>query len=310
MRNRWGSFVFISPGLRSGFAILAVAGAIFSAPIARAQLTPAQQAGLDLGSDRDYAFIDLGATTLGWNSGPITGSVLFGQGLKVSMSGGNNGGLSNGGTLFYDGSTTLSGNLQNPPSRSLVDSSVTETAATLAENVSSYASSLTPTQTFTNITNPTTFTGNGGLNVIDVTDIHNAKLTLSGTANDYFVFNVTGELQTNRAMTLSGGVLPSHVLFNLTGSGTVLFQTSGGDLLYGTYLATNGGNFQFSELELNGELINTGGNVQFVSGSEIVPEPGVVSLLILSAVALIAWRGTGICRGKGVARRWCTFPRS
>src|ERR1700745_1454529 len=90
------------------------------------------------------------------------------------------------------------------------------------------------------------------------------------------------------------GVLPSHILFNLTGTGTV-FQTSGGDLSYGTYLAANGGKFQFSSLNLNGELINLGGDVQFVSGSKIptftpftpVPEPGTNLLLGVGTIALV-----------------------
>ncbi len=130
--------------------------------------------------------------------------------------------------------------------------------------------------------------------MIDVANIQNANITLSGNANDIFVFNVTGGIQTNRTISLSGGVDASHVLFNLTGTGTV-FQTSGGDNLVGTYLATDGGRFQFSELNLNGELINTGGNVQFVSGSKIptgtpftvVPEPGSALLLFTAALGFL-----------------------
>lgn len=265
--------------------------AIFTAGSALA-LTPAEQAGLDLGIDTNYAFVDIGATTLGWNSGPIAGSVLFGMGLTANLSGGNNGGLTNGGVLYYDSTVTINGSLQNPVTKTLVPRSTTQAAATTADNVSNYATSLTATQTFTDINGTTTITGDGGLNVIDVANIQNAKLTLSGTANDYFVFNVSDQIQTNQAMTLAGGVDPSHILFNLTGSGTV-FQTSGGDSLYGTFLATNGGKFQFSNLVLNGALINIGGDVQFVSGSKIptfthfmVPEPGTLALIGIGGVGL------------------------
>jgi hypothetical protein len=253
-----------------------------------AALTPAEQAGLDLGINNNFAFVDLGATTLGWNSGPIAGNVLFGLGLQAKLSGGNNGGLTNGGVLFHDNTTNISGSLQNPVTQTLVPTTFTQEAATIAQNVSNFASSLAATQTFTTINGTTTITGNGDLNVIDVEKIDNAKLTLSGTANDFFVFNISDQIHTNQPMTLSGGVTPANILFNLTGTGTVVFQTSGGDLSFGTYLATNGGAFQFSNLNLIGRLINVGGDVQFVSGSMIpaVPEPGTFALVGIGAIAL------------------------
>jgi hypothetical protein len=267
-------------------AALVMFGAFAIALPVGAQLTPAQQAGLDLGTDANFAFIDLGASTLGWNSGPIAGNVLLGMGVHANLSGGNNGGLINGGILYHDSSAVISGALQNPITQTLVPNTTTSSAALIAQNVSNYASSLAATQTFTTINNTLTLTGNGGLNVIDVANIQNAKLTLSGSANDYFVFNVSNAIQTNQPMTISG-VSPSHILFNLTGTGTVVFQTSGGDLSYGTYLATNGGNFQFSNLNLTGRLINIGGNVQFVSGSSIpVPEPGTLGLIGFGAMIL------------------------
>ena len=180
--------------------------------------------------------------------------------------------------------------MQNPVTQVLVPDSFTQNAATIAQNVSNFASSLAATQTFTTINGTTTITGNGGLNVIDVANIDNAKLTLSGTANDFFLFNVSNAIQTNQPMTLSGGVTPSNILFNLTGTGTVaVFQTSGGDVSFGTYLATNGGRFQFSNLNLTGRLINVGGDVQFVSGSMIpaIPEPGIFALVAIGAIAFV-----------------------
>jgi hypothetical protein len=53
--------------------------------------------------------------------------------------------------------------------------------------------------------------------------------------------------------------------------------TSGGDVLFGTFLATHGGDFQFSELDLTGQLINTAGHIQFVSGSTIERVPGPIA---------------------------------
>src|SRR5882762_3469621 len=57
-----------------------------------AQVTSAQAAGLNLGTDTNYSLIDLGnATTLGWNSGPEVGNALVGNGVTVSTSGGGGG---------------------------------------------------------------------------------------------------------------------------------------------------------------------------------------------------------------------------
>jgi len=61
---------------------------------------------------------------------------------------------------------------------------------------------------------------------------------------------------------------------------------SKGSVLYGTYLATNGGDFNFSQLNLTGAVINIGGNVQFVGQSQIQASapfmpfqlPGIVSV--------------------------------
>ena len=295
----FGSPVQQTVGVR---AMLALCAVLLALPASAEPLTATDEAGLNLGSDADYAFIDLGSgTTLGWNSGPIAGSVLVGNGVTVSTSGGNNGGLTNGGVLYYDSTTICSpspcgSGLQTPPPTSLVSTSVTSAALNTAQMVSSFASSLTPTQTFTTITSATTITGVAGLNVINVGSIQNAALILSGPANAFFVINVTGSIQTNQSMTLSGGLLASNVLWNLTGTSGNILQTSGGDVLVGTFLATDGGQFQFSELQLNGELIDTDGNVQFVSGSQIgtaegftVPSPSPTPLpgtLLLMATAL------------------------
>ena len=229
--------------------------------------------GLDLGTDASYIFIDTGSTHLGWNAYQLDGNVLFGQGLTVQLSGGNNGGLGAGDSVFADSTTNITGSLQNPITIVKVATSQTAAAAATAHSVSNFAKGLTATQTFGNISNTLTINGNGGLNVISVGNIQNATLTINGSANDFFVFNVSGQINTNHVMSLTGGVPASHILWNLTGTGTVL-QTSGGNVLVGTFLATNGGAFQFSELQLTGELINTDGNIQLVSGNHTLIQVG------------------------------------
>jgi hypothetical protein len=274
-----------------------------TAAAALAASLPAGATGLNLGILTNYALVDLASgKTLGLNSGPIAGNVLLGNGVTAAFAGGNNGQIT--GTLSYDstvqGTNTFS-QLQNAPNTALVSTSVTSDAFSYAQAVSNYAASLTATQTYGNISNTTTFAGNGGLNVINVSNIQNAPLTISGNASDTFVINVSGVFNTNQVMTLSG-VSASQILFNFTGTSGTVFQTSGGDSLYGTFLAADGGGFQFSNLILNGALINTGGNVQFVSGSKMptfsafnapagaVPEPSAVVVFGMGLLGLWAAR--------------------
>jgi len=265
--------------------------------VAFAASVPAHAGSLSLGTLTNYALVDLGSgTTIGQNSGPVTGNELLGNGVTAAFAGGNNGQIT--GTLYYDntvGGTSTFGQLHNAPTTSLVSTSVTSQAFSYAQSASSYAASLTATQTYGNISTATTFTGNGGLNVIDVTNIQNAPLTLSGNGNDRFVINVSGTFNTNQTMTLSG-INASQILFNFTGTSGNVFQTSGGDSLYGTFLAADGGASQFSNLNLDGSLINTDGNVQFVSGSKITafasfnapaaPEPSTIAIFGFGVLSL------------------------
>ena len=174
--------------------------------------------------------------------------------------------------------------------------------AVRGSTLSNNAAALTATQTYSSIANNQVITDVAGLNVIDIGSggIHNANFTISGPSDATFVFNVTGGIQTNQVETLSGGVTASDILFNLLGTSGNIFQTSGGDQLEGTFLATNGGNFQFSELDLIGQLINVDGNVQLVSGSIIptfapftppaIPEPSTYGRCWFSASpALATW---------------------
>lgn len=257
---------------------------------------------INLGTAGNYALVDLGmGTQLGLNSGPIAGNVLLGNGVNAAFSGGNNGKIT--GTLFYDSTVTGTGTfsqLNTAPTTKMVSTTVTQQALTDAQNASAAASALKATQNFGSITKSTTITGNGGTNVIDVASIQNAPLTLSGNKNDFFIFNVTGNISMNVAMTLSG-VNASHILFNMTGASGTTFSTSGGNKLYGTFLATKGVNFQFSNLDLTGALINTDAKVQFVSGCSIptfvpfqsTPEPSTMLLAITCMGGLLLPGGRG-----------------
>lgn len=252
----------------------------------------------------NYAIVSVGPNaSLMVNSGPIVGSVLIGGGSNATSAGGGNGSVT--GRLDVSGTATGDNlqKLQTPATVSIMPASLATEAFSEAAQLSTEASGLTPTQTFGAITGTQTITGTAGINVINIASLHNPTLTLSGNADTIFVINVAGLFSTNRAITLQG-ITASQILWNLTGTGTVL-QTSGGNTLYGTFLATNGGDFQFSSLNLTGALINTAGHIQFVSNSRMtiapfippqtnpeIPEPSTLLML-----------GTGLLGGGGLLRR-------
>jgi hypothetical protein len=252
---------------------------------------------LDLGAAGGFALVDLASgKTLGLNSGPLAGNVLLGNHVNAAFAGGGGGHIT--GVLDYDSTVTGTNTftqLATAPTTATVSTAFTTDAFNAANGVASYIEGLAATQSFGTINSTTTINGNGGLNVIHLGSLQNALLTLHGGANDMFVFDVSGTFATNQHMALTGGVTADHVIFDFTGASGNVFQTSGGDLLYGTFLATHGGSFQFSNLVLTGALINTGGNVQFVSGSELptfssfkapVPEPAAWALMVLGMGAL------------------------
>lgn len=279
-------------GTMTGLAILLTA--CFAAPSAFASPIPMSSVLIQ------YALVSVGSgATLMVNSGPITGKVLIGDGSNATSAGGGHGQITGG----LDISPPVSGdNLQSlatKPTITLVSPTIGTTAFSDAATLSSTVAGLTPTQTFGSISGTQTITGNGGLNVINVTSLSNPTLTLRGTANDIFVFNVANSFSTNRVMTLTGGLTPDHILWNFTGGGTTVFSTSGGNLLYGTFLATSAGaRFQFSSLDLTGQLINTGDHIQFVSNSSMtgapfttVPEPN--SGLLMASGLMLGLLGIG-----------------
>jgi hypothetical protein len=136
---------------------------------------------------------------------------------------------------------------------------------------SSTAAALLPTQTFNRqIQNTTTITGNGGQNVISVTNhinLNNGQnLIISGGPSDTFIFNIAPgqdfQVENGSSIILQGGVSPSQVMFNFLGKGAKVSIESSK-----TGTSNSAGIF----LDLNGEIEIEGGthNSVFVSANQI-----------------------------------------
>ena len=153
---------------------------------------------------------------------------------------------------------------------------------------SAAVSAMTPTQTYGAITRSTTIAGNGCINVIQVNgDIDlggNRTIRLSGTSDDYFLVNLTGDLLTSgTAEVVLDGMEPSNVVFNLTtpGKRVELAGGSGGNFTivapYGeVYLhGTSGGTGAYyagvSELHFQGEVSYYGS--PFACKNTTCPDP-------------------------------------
>jgi MYXO-CTERM domain-containing protein len=197
--------------------------------------------------------------------------------------------LANTGTITGSVSYTL-------PTNVLMDAQGAETTFTnLGTGLSPI--SITGTQTINS-------SGPGATNVFNVSNFNLGSnvLTLNGGASDQFIFDITsGGLTVNSGkVVLTGGLLPSDVLFNVE-SGDL--STSGGlnneSVITGIVLVGNG-NVNMSPGQVNGELISlTTGTFQIVSGANVnspqtpsVPEPQTYSMAGLGLLVLagIGWR--------------------
>jgi hypothetical protein len=157
-------------------------------------------------------------------------------------------GVSKGGSLWNQRHSTITGDLAEYSrgqyyGHGILDGalSVNPTALSQADSdalsASTQADALTATQTFKNISAATTVTGDGGLNVIDITGNIRNSLILNGTSSDVFVVNVKGSVDLNGRETLglAGGVTADHVLYNFIGSdGSVTARS--GSVIDGTLL--------------------------------------------------------------------------
>ena len=100
---------------------------------------------------------------------------------------------------------------------------------------------------------------------INAVNLSNGSLTLNGNAHTTFVLNITGDFTINNSnIFATGGLLASHILFNLEGTAT--FNMQQGTTATGTFMALNrnvdlSGGKIFGRLVTNQLTITSGGQV-------------------------------------------------
>ncbi len=245
---------------------------------------------INLGPAADYSVLGLSGASghgsiINLSSGPlrINGNVGVGDNGKLNFSGG---GQIIGRTDFAasavlnTGANTITGGTHQQDFSS-IGQAVQSTVDTI--------NALSPTQTFSSITNPISLTGNGGLNVISIgQNIHlsGGNLTLNGSASDVFVFKISGtmELSGNTNIVLNGGVTAGNVIWDFIGFGSQ-FQTSGQSQTAGIFLAPQ------RVININGGIHNSefisGVSLSFQSNPVIVPEASTTALLIFGGLIAI-----------------------
>jgi hypothetical protein len=133
-------------------------------------------------------------------------------------------------------------------------------------------------------------------------------LTLTGTASDYVVINVTGNnnVQLKNLLSLSGGITDDHVFINITGTGQQIGGNTNGGIVNGIFVALND-KFNVDNTTIDGRVIGgSNQDFQLVSGFKLnapptpVPEPSrIVAVLGLVSMALI---GLGLAARQRVQR--------
>ena len=222
----------------------------------------------------------------------IQGNVYMGDSSNFGGSAGNLNGP--GGQI----SGTIFG--LHPPGNGVSQETVLNNDRAAAFAAASTFSALAPTQTVpggsVNGTATITAANPGGLNVIDLTNIAEANgqvLTISGPAGTQVVINVSGNIDLHGDVTggkilLAGGLTPSDVVFNFSGTSGNVVTSSGGSSNNLPNAQINGiVLIPFADLNMapgmvTGEIIgaSAGHSITLVSGSQVngggpTPPPGV-----------------------------------
>lgn len=224
------------------------------------------------------------------NAGYVNGNVGMGSTGNISDSGtpisGSLQAASGAGINGNVAANVAGGVFQNAASQALLNTAKADAASAAAA-----ASALSSTA-IANITAGGTLSTPGVYSLAKI-NLSGAVLTLSGSASDYYVFNISDSLTLSHAsIVLDGGLTPDNVLYNITRVGGTGLGMSGGlsteSVLYGIVLA-NDSQVQETPGLVVGEIIS-GDNISIASGAQVskVPDVGSTALLLSTAMACLA----------------------
>jgi len=271
---------------------------------------PAQaNAGFSLGDASHYAVLyeGSGAHNLQINSSPVNGSTIFGDIGLGSLSNGvpqaqlNNPAVINGNINFSSNISISANAVINGTTNGQVSQVKTDLL-----NLNALSSTLggeAGSNVAINISNGNTLTLNASNGILDgsgnnvftataLSFVNGATLVINGSASQFVVINFNFNTHFSGVITLTGGITPDQVLFNMIGGANL----TGGDTLQfaannvsqaGTFLDPNGVITENS-VNITGHVFGgDASDMQIVSGGTVtVPEPSSYAL-VLSALGIL-----------------------
>ena len=261
---------------------------------------------LPLGQNGNYAVFELGGNGVAIAGSTINGDVAVGSGATFSLDSAS----TINGTVYNDPSNSGSSTDPNPNiintgtiTGGINSSTSLSQAVTDAPSTVTIVGGMTPAQSFNGLYSGTTVSGTAGLNVISVSNglyLSGAgnNLTISGSASDQFVFNVSGGLALgdSASIVLTGGVTANNVLFVVNGatnisqttaSGTFLDLNNEVSLVGGTL---NGAVLSANAISIQGTIINGTGN-EFGDGPVTAPEMNTMAMASYVCLLLLGKAG-------------------
>ena len=278
--------------------MLASLSALFLAVAVPSQ-SLAQTASLSqsLGQPGQYAVFEVSNGTIAGQSINVSGSAIYGnvalgQNTLYTVSS-----TTVNGSVYVDSAglnpkssssgTTITGNGGNAISTSLASagSTATNDATTLAGLNSGKSNN-----SFGQNGSAYSITANAGsgINVVDVSksfSLTNGTITLNGSSNSQFVFNISQGISLNNVQIILKGVAADNVIFNVTGGSVNLVNT----IFNGTILDMTGqGSVMLNGVTDEGAVI-TNSNLS-ISGSvvSIAPELPTIMMAGLACFAAVA----------------------